>query len=101
MNPDDARVRLADGLRDGLARAATESEPVDYDTLEAYVDGRLDAADREIVETRLADDPALRAEVDELRALQRELGVPRESGAPRVVRRGQKLREIDFVACAR
>lgn len=74
MTTDAARGRLAEGLRQGLARAAAESAPLDYETLEAYVDGRLDAADREIVETRLADDPDLLAEVNELRALQGELG---------------------------
>lgn len=69
MSEQEARDRLVAGLREGLTRAAAESEPIDYDTLEAYVDDRLDEADREIVDTRLADDPGLRAEVGDLRAL--------------------------------
>jgi hypothetical protein len=44
-----------------------------YEMLEAYVDGTLDDVDREIVETRLADDEAMRAEVDDLRQLRRAL----------------------------
>jgi anti-sigma factor RsiW len=73
MTDQEARTRLGAALRDDLARATAEEQPVAYETLEAYVDGTLDDVDREIVETRLADDAALRAEVEELSALRREL----------------------------
>ena len=82
MSEQDARDRLVSGLREGLTRAAAESEPIDYDTLEAYVDDRLDEADREIVDTRLADDPELRREVEELRALRALLPGTAEVSAP-------------------
>jgi anti-sigma factor RsiW len=83
MTDLEARTRLGAALRDDLARATAEEQPIAYETLEAYVDGMLDDVDREIVETRLADDPALRAEVEELSALRRELRVDVE-GQPSV-----------------
>jgi hypothetical protein len=70
------RDQLAQFLRDDLQRAASEAEPIDDDGLEAYVDGTLDAVECEILETRLADDAALRAEVEDLRALRQVLTPP-------------------------
>jgi hypothetical protein len=52
-----------------LDRDARESETPDFEELAAYVEGTLDDVDREIVEDHLEADPALRAEVEELRAL--------------------------------
>jgi anti-sigma factor RsiW len=52
-----------------LDRDARESETPDFEELAAYVEGTLDEVDREIVEDHLEADPALRAEVEELRAL--------------------------------
>jgi hypothetical protein len=78
-SPDEL-VRL---LRESLERAGQEREPPPYEQLEAYVDGRLDDVDREIVESGMADDPELRAEVDALRALRAEL--PSADEARRVV----------------
>jgi hypothetical protein len=69
MTDQDARVRLAAGLRRAITPAAGDDPLVPYEMLEAYVDGALDEVDREIVETRLADDEAMRAEVDDLRQL--------------------------------
>ncbi len=60
-------------LRADLQRAADDAEPLPDEQIEAYVDGTLDDVDREIVETRLADDVALRADVDVLRALRASL----------------------------
>jgi hypothetical protein len=73
MTDHDARARLGAALRGDLVRASREEEPIAYETLEAYVDDTLDGVEREILETRLADDAVLRAEVEELRALRREL----------------------------
>lgn len=63
------RDELAQFLREDLQRAAAEAASIAEDQLEAYVDGALDAVDREILETRLEDDAALRTQVDDLRAL--------------------------------
>jgi hypothetical protein len=79
---DLSRDRLARFLADDLRRAAVEQAPLTDTQIEAYVDGTLDDVDREIVESRLADDPALRAEVDALRELRAALST---RAAPRVV----------------
>ncbi len=63
------RDDLARFLRDELQAAADGRDDVVYEQVEAYVDGVLDDVDREIFETRLADDPGLRAMVEDLRAL--------------------------------
>ena len=63
------RDDLAGFIRDELQEAADGREDVAYEQIEAYVDGALDDVDREIFETRLADDPGLRAAVEDLRAL--------------------------------
>jgi hypothetical protein len=73
MKEHDSRELLVRFLRDDLRRAADRGAPLGPDQLEAYVDGRLDEVDREIVETRLADDAALQREVEALRALRAEL----------------------------
>ena len=51
-------------MRDELQEAADGREQVAYEQIEAYVDGALDDVEREIFETRLADDPGLRAMVE-------------------------------------
>ena len=93
------RARIAHGSRamtgtprDDLARlhprraagAADGREDVAYEQIEAYVDGALDDVDREIFETRLADDPGLRAMVEDLRALRPALA-PATASPARVV----------------
>ena len=75
-------------LRADLQRAADDAEPLTDDQIEAYVDGTLDDVDREIVDTQLADAPALRAEVEALRALRATLvgaGQPATPASSRVV----------------
>ena len=44
-------------LRADLQQAADDAEPLADEQIEGYVDGTLDEVDREIVDTRLADDP--------------------------------------------
>ena len=76
------RDDLARFLRDDLQQAADGREDVAYEQVEAYVDGMLDDVDREIFETRLADDPGLRAMVDDLRALRTALPAAAAAHAP-------------------
>ena len=87
------RDDLARFLRDDLQEAADGREDVAYEQVEAYVDGVLDDVDREIFETRLADDPGLRAMVDDLRAL-RHGPAARDCGARarRAVRAARRRR---------
>jgi hypothetical protein len=70
-------------LEDALSGGVDASVPPDDTEIAAYVDGTLDEVSREIFETRLADDPALRAEVQDLRALRSALkaGPKKRSGA--------------------
>lgn len=57
-------TRLAAGaLRADLAAAAAEAAAPTFEEALAYLEGGLDAVDRELFETRLADDPALQAEL--------------------------------------
>jgi anti-sigma factor RsiW len=67
-HPRPAR-RLDQYFETTLDREARESASPDFEELAAYVEGTLDEVDREIVEEHLEADPALRAEVEELRAL--------------------------------
>ena len=78
------RDDLAGFIRDELQEAADGREDVAYEQIEAYVDGALDDVDREIFETRLADDPGLRAVVEDLRALRPALA-PATASPARVV----------------
>jgi hypothetical protein len=78
------RDDLAGFIRDELQEAADGREDVAYEQIEAYVDGALDDVDREIFETRLADDPGLRAMVEDLRALRPALA-PATASPARVV----------------
>jgi hypothetical protein len=67
----EARARLGAFFRDGLR--AAEAEAPDYEDVEAYVDGTLEPEERELFELRLADDPLLQQEVQDLRELRRAL----------------------------
>jgi anti-sigma factor RsiW len=93
-HPRPAR-RLDQYFETTLDRDARGSESPDFEELAAYVEGTLDEVDREIVEDHLAADPALRAEVEELRTLReamRETTPAAPAGArpfvPPVKRRG-------------
>jgi hypothetical protein len=82
--PSAPRVRaLGEHFETALDRAARAAEPPDYDQLAAYVDGTLDDVDREIVESWLDSDPALRAEVADLRELHDAMDQP--AAAPAAV----------------
>lgn len=60
-----------DELRGSVADAPS------FDDLAAYVEGRLDREERALLEERLASDPELRQEVDDLRTLHRQMARPR------------------------
>lgn len=65
--------RLAERFQRDLEAACREQAPPDFEELQAYVDGTLDDADREVFESRLADDALLRQEVQDLQALRVQL----------------------------
>jgi hypothetical protein len=80
----DGRRRLARILRDDLRAAEAESPP--FERLAAYVEGRLSPEERAELDVRLADDAVLRAEVDDLRELHRQMTAGRTT-APSAPRR--------------
>jgi hypothetical protein len=69
------RHRLVEFFRDELRRAAVE-EP-SFDELAAYVEGRLGPEERAELEERLAAEPELRREADDLRELSDQMRRPR------------------------
>ncbi len=64
-----------------LDEASRTEEPMGFDEVAAYVDGRLDDIDREIFESRLSLDPALQAEVADLTAMRAAMVRPASAGA--------------------
>jgi hypothetical protein len=72
---DDAGRRLARSFHANLV--ASEAEAPSYDEVAAYVDGRLAGDARQLFEERLADDPLLRTEVQDLRELRAEMAAAR------------------------
>jgi hypothetical protein len=68
---DEAASRLADAFRESLSAADLEAPP--FEEVAAYVDGRLLGEERLLFEERLAGDPLLRAEVQDLRELREEM----------------------------
>jgi anti-sigma factor RsiW len=74
MNRQDAAAdRLERLLRRDLEEAAREAGPPSAEQIDAYVAGRASAAEREVIESWLADDPALRSEVDALMSMRQTL----------------------------
>src|SRR5262245_53440385 len=80
-DPADDRRRLEAFFRDELRRAPAEAPS--FDELAAYVDGRLDPEERLLLEERLAADPALRQEVEELREVRDQMLAPAAAARPR------------------
>lgn len=78
MNRSDAADRLERLLRRDLDAAARESGPPSEDDIDAYISGRAGKVEREILEQHLADDPALKAEVDALVEMRRAIGERRD-----------------------
>lgn len=76
MNRDPKR-HLEQFFRDELRLARAEAPS--FDALADYVEGRLDPEERALLEERIADDAALRQEVDDLRALHAQMARPRRA----------------------
>lgn len=74
MNRSDAADRLERLLRRDLDEAAREAGPPGAEELDAYIAGRASAAERDVIENWLADDPALREEVDAVMAMRQAIG---------------------------
>jgi len=72
---DEARRRLARSLQDILA--AADADAPSFEHVAAYVEGRLRGDDLLLFEERLAGDPLLRAEVQDLRDLRAEMAPSR------------------------
>lgn len=80
---EDAARELVSRLEASFALEHDSSTPPGDTEIAAYVDGTLDEVSREIFETRLADDPALQAEIDDLRELRATLrGTSRRPAGP-------------------
>jgi hypothetical protein len=80
-DPGDDRQRLEGFFRDELRKAGAEAPS--FDDLAAYVEGRLSSEERAALEERLADDPVLRQEVDDLRELHGQMARPPLAAASR------------------
>ena len=87
MNRSDAANRLERLLRRDLDEAAREAGPPSADEIDAYVAGRASAAEREVIESWLADDPALREEVDAVMAMRQAIESEAAATAPASRRR--------------
>lgn len=74
---ETARRRLASSFQETLA--AADADGPSYEDVAAYVDGQLAGDERLLFEERLADDPLLRAEVQDLRDLRAEMNASRPS----------------------
>lgn len=88
-SPEESRRAESElvGLFDGLlARGRGEEESPDYDLLEAAVDGTLDPVEAELFASRLAGDPVLQREFDDLVALRQELQLPAPATSSRPAR---------------
>jgi hypothetical protein len=76
MNRDPKR-QLEEFFRDELRLSRAEAPS--FDELTAYVEGRLDREERALLEERLAADPSLRQEVEDLQALQAQMAPSRRA----------------------
>jgi anti-sigma factor RsiW len=74
-----AEAELVALFGDLIARGEREEESPDYDLLEAAVDGRLDPVESERFESRLAGDPVLTREFNDLMALRQRSQSPADS----------------------
>src|SRR5262245_22575171 len=92
-DPADDRRRLEAFFRDELRQATAEAPS--FDELAAYVDGRLDPEARALLEERLAADPALRQEVEELKEIRDQL-----RGSPVAAARQRRVALAGLAAAA-
>jgi hypothetical protein len=106
MNRSDAANRLERLLRRDLQEAAREAGPPSGEEIDAYVAGRASAAEREVIENWLADDPALQAEVEAVMAMRQAIEgesaepIPREESEVRRQMRARPMRAVALIALA-
>jgi hypothetical protein len=98
--PQDAAGALRASFEASLDEAVRTETPVGFDEIAAYVDDQLDDVDREIFETRMADDPALRAAVADLADMRVAMAARAGAGAAAGSRAGSWLRMSGLVAAA-
>jgi hypothetical protein len=84
QDPQEAERRLARAFADDLS--AAEAEAPSFEEVAAYAEGRLTGDARLLFEERMAGDPLLRAEVDDLRQLRREMDAGRRPAVPESTR---------------
>jgi hypothetical protein len=89
--PKHASAELASSLRGELAWAAAQEEEPDFELLERYVHGELDAESAEALESRAAADPELAREIDDLVALRVKLSPAAATGVVRAPARRARL----------
>lgn len=80
---NDAASRALNALEDGITVVPGDADHPPYDTLEAFVDGRLDAVDSEIAESHLAVCTQCADDVEDLRAVRRDITPLTTPRAPR------------------
>jgi hypothetical protein len=80
-DPGDDRQILEGFFRDELRKSGAEAPS--FDDLAAYVEGGLSSEERTALEERLAGDPVLRQEVDDLRELHVQMVRPRLAAVSR------------------
>lgn len=90
-----AEAELAGWFDELLARGQRDEEVPDYELLEAAVDGKLDPVEAELFSSRLAGDPVLQREFDDLAALRDLLQRRTATARPAATRRW-----IGFAAAA-
>jgi hypothetical protein len=71
QDPEDDRRRLEAFFRDELRRGSAESPS--FDDVAAYIEDRLDPEQRAALEERMAGDPTLRQEAEDLRVLRAQM----------------------------
>lgn len=79
--PENSASTTAE-LESWIERIAAEAEPPNPELLSAYVDGDLDQETSRLIEDWIADDPAIAAEVWDLRRLRAQLGDTTTAWAP-------------------
>ena len=84
QDPQEAGRRLARAFADDLS--AAEAEAPSFEEVAAYAEGRLTGDARLLFEERRAGDPLLRAEVDDLRQLGREMDAGPRPAVPESTR---------------
>jgi len=99
---DRARTASARQAHEALARALRpapdDDEHVSFETLEAHVDGRLDAPDRDVLQSHLEGCPQCAADLADLEAVRADLDRVRPEGQAR--RSTRRWRAVAMIGSA-